>query len=79
MDDVIVTRPMLGLCHMEACVKKGLDDETILREVNKLNPCATTQRWCRIERDEESLRPVQCEQEADREHLIVCRFPYSMS
>jgi len=70
MDDVVVTKPMIGICHMQACVKKGLGEDKILEEANKLNLCGTTQGWCRIER-EGNMAPVQCVDHPDREHVII--------
>jgi hypothetical protein len=32
MAKVIVTRPMLGLCHMQVCAIKDVTDETLSKE-----------------------------------------------
>jgi hypothetical protein len=37
MDDIIVTRHMIGLTAMQVCAIKGLCDKTILDAANRLN------------------------------------------
>lgn len=77
MDDVIVTKHMLGLCFMQACVKKGTPDDVVLRECNIKNPAGTTNGWMSIIKTLEEggkwgdLTPVECEDYPDRQHLII--------
>lgn len=77
MEDVIVTKPMIGICHMQACVQKGVEDDHILKRVNELNLCGTINGWSRVirkpleEYDVEGQLPVQCVDYEDREHVII--------
>jgi hypothetical protein len=75
MNKVIVTRPMVGICHMQVCAHKDATDEEILEVCNRENPAGTTNGWASIVREESEtwgdLRPVQCVDEPDRLHYIV--------
>ena len=73
--DVIVTRPIVGLCHMQVCVKNGTPDEEILQVANRDNLAGTENGWCEIVRDGEPQDlPCQCEKfPTERTHyLLVC-------
>lgn len=72
---VLVTRPILGLCHMQVCVLNGTFDAEILREANAKNPAGTEQGWCEVVREgNPNDRPTQCEKfPTTRTHyLLVC-------
>lgn len=73
--DVIVTRPFMGLCAMQACVKKGQSDKDILSLVNQLNPCGTSNGWMKVvhkgDKKFKNAAPVQCLDYTDREHVII--------
>lgn len=75
LPDVIVTRTMIGLTAMQACVRKGQSDEGILLLVNQLNPCGTSRGWMKIvhkgDKEYENCVPVQCQDYSDREHIII--------
>ena len=74
MEDVIVTKPMIGLTAMQACVIKSLSDEEILEKVNTLNQCGTENGWVKVIRDDsegKNCLPVQCTDYKYREHLII--------
>lgn len=72
MEKVIVTRPMIGICHMQVCADKGVSEEEVLREANRQNPSGTMNGWSRIERDG-SMAPVACADDPNRMHyMIVC-------
>jgi hypothetical protein len=68
--DVIVTKPMIGLTAMQACVRKGQSDAGILLLVNRLNPCGTSRGWVKIIHKGDRA-PVQCNDYSDREHIIL--------
>ena len=74
--DVVVTRAMIGLTGMQACVRKGQSDESILLLANHLNPCGTQRGWTKIihkgdKDDYPNSVPIQCEKYSDREHVII--------
>lgn len=72
MEKVIITRPILGICHMQACVEKDATDDEILEVCNKENPSGTTNGWTNIIRWGDGA-PVQCEDNPDRLHVLaVC-------
>lgn len=77
MDRVVVTAPILGLCHMQVCAVKDATDEEILTVCNKNNPSGTTNGWAVVIRslsqadDCENLLPIQCEDFPDRQHLLI--------
>ena len=79
MNDVVITKPMMGIFGMQVCAKKGTSDESILSVCNTENPAGTQNGWCRVFRhvDEgdtllgENCLPVQCKDHEDREHLII--------
>lgn len=72
---VIVTRPIVGLCHMQVCAVADATDEEILEVCNAENPAGTTHGWSQVCRDGEwmgsSVAPVECDQEPGRLHLLV--------
>lgn len=75
MDKVIVTRPMVGICHMQVCAHKDATDDEILAVCNRQNPAGTTNGWSSIVREESEfwgdMRPVQCQDDPERVHYIV--------
>jgi hypothetical protein len=69
---VIVTRPMIGICHMQACAVSDASDAEILAACNRDNPAGTTNGWSEVVREGEGA-PVQCESDPARTHfLVVC-------
>jgi hypothetical protein len=71
---VFVTRPVLGICHMQVCAVKDATDAEILEACNSENPSGTENGWMEVIRtgDPEKL-PGQCSRYADRLHfLVVC-------
>ena len=75
MKRVIVTRPMLGLCHMQVCVVEDATDEEILAVCNAENPSGTTNGWSIVLHDDDEswgkTAPVRCEDYPDRLHYLV--------
>lgn len=72
--DVIVTKPMVGICHMQVCARRGTPYETIEVQANLQNPSGLDHGW-RVLGDEapEKDRPVTCAQDSERVHyLLVC-------
>ena len=74
---VIVTRPMVGICHMQVCTMHDATDEEILAVCNRENPSGTSNGWSTVIRatavDETwgDTRPVACGSEKDRRHFLV--------
>jgi len=71
---VIVTRMMLGICHMQVCAVKDATDEEILEACNRENPSGTQNGWMEVIRtgNPETL-PGQCVRYSYRFHfLVVC-------
>jgi len=70
MAKVIVTRPMLGLCHMQVCAIKDVTDEEILEVSNRENPSGTTGGWSSVIREGDG-KPGQCSDYPNRMHFLV--------
>lgn len=70
MDDVIVIRPFINICHIQACVKKTLSDKEIVEKLDKIHPSGTDLGWTRVIRGGKN-KPVQCETYEDRLHVLV--------
>ena len=68
MDRVIITRGMIGLCHMQVCVGVEATDEEILAVANRENPSGTALGWCEVLR---SGAPTVCDEYPERRHLLV--------
>lgn len=72
LSKVIVTNPVIGICHMQVCAEKDLGEEEVLHEANQQNPSGTFNGWSRIERDG-NLAPVVCADDLSRMHyILVC-------
>lgn len=74
MERVIVTRPIIGICHMAVCAAKDATDEEILSVCNRENPCGTTQGWVSVIRDDKEYpqcNPVKCADDPERLHIMV--------
>lgn len=69
MNRVVVTRAILGLCHMQVCAVKDATDEEVLDVCNRENPAGTRAGWAKVER--ETRGEVECNDHAERIHLIV--------
>lgn len=72
--DVIVTRAVLGICHMQVCAHKTVPHDAVEREANRENPAGTEHGWRLLLDDAaENQRPVVCETHPDRLHyMLVC-------
>lgn len=71
MEDIIITKAMVGICHMQVCAIKSLSDKEIVDYANRFNPSGTSNGWSCVVRDDDRLKPVQCEDHPDRQHLIL--------
>lgn len=79
--DVVVTRPWVGLLHMQVCAHKDVAHDVIESEANRQNPAGTTGGWFLVvegsehfdpEKDAKAL-PVACADDSDRLHyMLVC-------
>lgn len=68
MERVIVTRGMVGICHMQVCTVVNATDEEILAVANRENPSGTSLGWCKVLRDD---APVACDAYPRRRHFLV--------
>jgi hypothetical protein len=74
---VMVTRPMVGLVHMQVCACKDATNEEILEVCNRDNPAGTSGGWatvCRNTGPEEfwgQTMPTQCADDPGRMHFLV--------
>lgn len=75
MNRVLITKPMVGICHMQVCAASDATDEEILEVCNRENPSGTTNGWGIVHRaDHETwgtIAPVACADNPDRLHIIV--------
>jgi hypothetical protein len=77
---VVVTRPIVGFCHMQVCAVNDASDEEVLGAANSQNPSGTTAGWTRIVRSPEdafgatNCGPVPCaDSPGGRTHyMLVC-------
>ena len=71
-DRVIVTNPVVGICHMQVCCVPDATDEEILQVANRSNPSGTSGGWSRVIRDDGGKdAPVRCESDPSRIHLLL--------
>lgn len=74
---VVVLKPMVGICHMQACVDVAATDEEILAMCNQLNLSGTQNGWAQVHRAAENgffktPAPVPCaDNPQGRVHLLV--------
>lgn len=70
---VVVTRAVLGICHMQVCAAKDATDTEVLGVANRENPSGTTNGWTTVIRsgDESKKAPVACQQNPERLHLLL--------
>jgi hypothetical protein len=70
MARVIVTRFMVGICHMQVCAIADVTDEEILEVCNRENPSGTTAGWGKVIREGDG-KHRQCSDYPDRMHFLV--------
>lgn len=75
MDRVVITRAIVGPCHMQVCAHKDATDEEILTLANRLNPSGTSNGWTAIVRELSEFwgdkRPVKCQDDPERIHYML--------
>lgn len=75
MDKVVVTKCMVGICHMQVCARKDATDEEILEVCNRDNPAGTSQGWVTVCKEDSEFfgptKPVPCADDPDRLHYLV--------
>ena len=72
MARVDVSRPYVGICHMQACAVKDASDAEILAVCNRENPSGTSLGWTTVIREgAKQQEPVACEQAPERLHFLV--------
>lgn len=72
---VIITKPIIGIAHMQVCAASDATDEEILSACNRGNPSGTEHGWSIVCRTDDEfcgkLAPVQCASDATRTHYMV--------
>lgn len=81
MERVIITRCMVGICHMQVCAVNDATDEEILEKCNRENPSGTSHGWGTVVRtvekdggifDDPSMLPKPCADHSEtRTHFLV--------
>lgn len=70
-DEIIVSRPFVGLCHAQLCAPADATDAALLEVANRDNPSGTKAGWTRVIRDGEG-DPVPCADDPlTRRHFLV--------
>ena len=70
MENVIVTKPVVGLCYMQVCADEQATDEEILSVCNRNNPSGTSNGWTSVIREGDGC-PVECADDPSRLHILV--------
>lgn len=70
MAGIIVTRPYVGICHMQLCGPADASDAELLAVANAENPSGTQHGWASIVREGEGA-PVPCKDEPGRRHYLA--------
>lgn len=74
---VLITRIIVGICHMQVCAVIDATDDEILTICNRENPSGTIAGWGRVIREDQEpdmfgdLRPVVCAMDPERRHFMV--------
>jgi hypothetical protein len=79
MPRIEVTRPIMGICHMQVCADADASDEEVLAFCNRENPAGTSNGWSHIIRENAAdgfwsdcdLAPKACANDPRRLHLII--------
>jgi hypothetical protein len=73
-EDVVVTRPFVGLLYMQVCAYGEVPPERVQERANELNPAGTSNGWFVITEDSTDhpgQGPVPCEQDRARLHWML--------
>lgn len=72
---VVVTRPIMGIAHMQVCAVNDATEEEILAVCNRENPAGTQNGWGTVYRADDEfwgkLAPVRCSDDPGRTHFVV--------
>lgn len=72
---VVVTRPIVGICHMQVCAHKDATDDEILAVCNRENRAGTSNGWAHVCKEDgefwKGVAPVQCQDDPNRIHYMV--------
>ena len=70
MERIIVT--IDGILGLQVCCERDVTDEEIIQFLADTHPSGTRHGWNKVIRDpEDELRPVVCQEDPNRLHLIV--------
>ena len=77
MNKIVVTKHMIGICHMQVCAEKDSTDKEVLEVANRENPSGTSGGWAEVYREgsscDDNCKPVVCADDPERIHLmLVC-------
>lgn len=70
MERVVVTKPFVGICHMQVCAVSDASDQEVLAKANQENPSGTTLGWTNVVRAGDG-GPVPCADDSSRVHLLL--------
>ena len=72
---VLVTKPIVGIAHMQVCAANDATDDEILAVCNAQNPSGTSHGWGTVCRTASEfwgpVGPVPCADDASRTHFLV--------
>jgi len=75
MDPIIMTKPMVGIAHMQVCANRDVLDEELLVYANRVNPSGTEFGWTTVLREKDPNRPdsipVTCSDDPERVHYLI--------
>lgn len=71
MERIVITKAILGICHMQVCCERDATDKEILEVCNWRNPSGTQAGWTTVIRDDSKMGPVQCQAYPDRIHMLI--------
>ena len=70
MNRVVITKPMVGVAHMQVCAVKDATDEEILAKCAE-NIAGTQQGWTTVLRQDGQAGPIPCVAHPGRLHFHV--------
>ena len=72
-EDIVVYSS--GLCYLSACIKKGLNIDDVIDEINTTHPTGIESKWQKTDESfhDGNKNPCECDRYDNREHiLLVC-------
>lgn len=70
VDRLYVSRPMVGLAHMQVCAVPDVTNQEILDFCNSANPSGTSAGWTTVVRRGKN-KPRPCDDDSRRIHILV--------